>query len=658
MAWGGGMGPPIGGGGRPGAPVGSLPFAGIPSEMQVGVDELLAEEPDYAEPTVRFSQRRGETERRRLTLWQLLTEHPSMLAGAGLLVVVIAVVTQVGPALTGYAINHGMAPGHHDMAVVALMAALYALSVGVTALTQRWQVKISGRLAAAVMNDLRVRVFTHIQRLSLDFFTEEKAGVIMTRMTSDIENLQQLLQDGLSQFAIQGLTMVVITIILFATNVRLAFITVVMVVPILTVMSLWFRTASERGYDRVRDGIANVMADLSESLHGIRIVTAFNRQRHNVVQHRNIVGEYRDANDYTAHINALYGPGTQLIGVLGQVALLAIGGTMVLHHTLSTGALVAFFLYLNRFFQPIQLLVQQYNSFQQSQASILKLRTLLETDPSVQEAADAAELPAIEGEIVFDHLTFGYNPETPVITEVDLRIAPGETVAFVGPTGAGKSTLAKLITRFYDPTAGRVLIDGHDLRDITLRSLRRQLGVVPQEPFLFAGTIRDNIAFACPDAPDDQVSEAVRRVGLVELVDRLPEGLDTVVHERGQSLSSGERQLIALARAFLAHPRVLVLDEATSNLDLQSETKIEKALDVLLEDRTAVLIAHRLSTAMRADRIVVIDRGRVAEVGSHRDLVENGGRYAEMFATWERQAAMEHGASPVSAGAVETSPGP
>ena len=273
-----------------------------------------------------------------------------MLAGAAVLVVVIALVTQVGPKLTEFAITHGMAPGHHDMAVVALMAALYPVSVGITALSQRWQVKVTGRLAAAVMNDLRVKVFAHLQRLSLDYFTDEKAGVIMTRMTSDIENLQQLLQDGLSQFAIQGLTMVVITVILFTTNVRLAFITVVMVVPVLVGMSLWFRSASERGYDRVRDGIANVMADLSESLHGIRIVTAHNRQRHNVLHHRNVVGEYRDANDYTAHINAVYGPGTQLVGVLGQVVLLAIGGNMVLHHTLTIGALVAFFLYLNRFF--------------------------------------------------------------------------------------------------------------------------------------------------------------------------------------------------------------------------------------------------------------------------------------------------------------------
>ncbi|HUA96222.1 MAG TPA: ABC transporter ATP-binding protein [Acidimicrobiales bacterium] len=639
MAWGGGgFGPPMGGGGRPGAPVGGLPFAGIPSELQAGVDELLAEEPDHGEPEVTFSQQQTPAERRRLTLWRLLTEHPRMLVVAAALVVVIALVGQAGPKLTQIAITEGMVGPHKSMTVVAVTAVLYLVAVGVTALAQRWQTQVTGRLAAAVMNILRVRVFAHLQRLSLDYFTAEKAGVVMTRMTSDIENLQQLLQDGLSQFAIQALTMVVITVILFTMNVQLALITVLLVVPVLTVLSIWFRSASERGYDRVRDGIANVMADLSESLHGVRIVAAHNRQRHNVIHHRNVVGEYRDANDYTAHVNAVYGPGSQLVGVLAQVVLLAIGGNMVLHHTLTIGALVAFFLYVNRFFQPIQLLVQQYNSFQQGQASVFKLRTLLETEPTVEEAPDADELPPVEGEIVFDGVSFGYDPELPVIHGVDLRIAPGETVAFVGPTGAGKSTLAKLVTRFYDPTEGRVLIDGHDLRRVTLESLRRQLGVVPQEPFLFAGTIGDNIAFARPSAPRDEILDAARQVGLSELLERLPEGLDTVVHERGQSLSSGERQLLALARAFLAHPRVLVLDEATSNLDLRSESLIESALDVLLEERTAVLIAHRLSTAMRADRIVVVDGGRVVETGSHEDLVERGGRYAGMFATWMRHA--------------------
>ena len=645
MAWGGGGmggggGGPIMGGNAAGRGAG-LPFGGIPSELQDGVDTLLADEPVHPDPDLAFSQLSSDQERKRLTLTRLLTEYPRTLIWASILVVVISIVAQLGPKLTEIAINDGMSPGHKSMLVVAVVAVVYLVAVLVTSVSQRAQVRATGRLAAWVMNDLRVKVFTHLQRLSLDFFTEEKAGVLMSRMTSDIENLQQLLQDGLWQFAIQGLTMVVITVILFLTNVRLAFITVVLILPVLILISLWFRRSSERGYDRVRDGIANVLADLSESLHGVRIVTAHNRQRHNIVHHRNVVGEYRDANNYTAQINAVYGPGTQLIGVLGQAALLAIGGNMVLHHQLSLGALVAFFLYLNRFFQPIQLLVQQYNTYQQGQASVAKLRQLLDTEPSVMESADAVELGNIRGAISFDHVDFGYDPAVPVLEDVNLRIAPGETVAFVGPTGAGKSTMAKLVTRFYDPTSGRVLIDGFDLREVTLHSLRRQLGVVPQEPFLFAGTVGDNISFARPDATTAEIEEAVVAVGLTEVIERLGDGLDTVVHERGQSLSSGERQLIALARAFLAHPRVLVLDEATSNLDLQSETKIEAALDVLLENRTAVLIAHRLSTAMRADRIVVVDEGRIVEIGSHAELVAAGGRYAEMYATWERQADLE-----------------
>jgi ATP-binding cassette, subfamily B, bacterial len=625
---------PAGGSRSAAAPGGGLPFAGIPSELQAGVDKLLSEEPDHGEPKARFSYRTDDDSGKHLTLRALIFRHWHLGVLALVLVTIVSVTNQAGPLLIEYGINHGMLPGHHSVTVILAVGGLFLLAIAITAAAQRSQARVTGRLAAGVMNDLRVRVFTHLQRLGLDYYTAERAGVIMTRMTSDIEQLQQLLQDGLAQLVVQGLTMVVITVILFALNVKLALITIALVIPVLTSASLWFRKSSQVAYNRVRDGIANVLGDLSESLHGVRTVAAYNRQRWNIVQHRNIVGDYRDANNYTAQINAIYGPGTQMLGYLSQAALLAIGGNMVIHHQLSIGALVAFFLYLNRFLSPIQLLVQQYNSFQQGQAAVFKLRGLFAIDPSTPEAPAAQELPPIHGEIVFDHVTFGYDPAKPVVRDIDLRIRAGETVAFVGQTGAGKSTLAKLITRFYDPTEGRVLIDGHDIGEVTLDSLRRQLGVVPQEPFLFAGSLRYNIAFVRPDSTDDEVWEAVNAVGLAEVVERMPDGLDTVVHERGQSLSSGERQLIALARAFLAHPRVLVLDEATSNLDLLSETKIEAALDVLLAQRTAVLIAHRLTTAMKADRIVVIDDGRVLESGSHDELVAEGGRYADMYATW------------------------
>jgi ATP-binding cassette subfamily B protein len=617
-----------------------LPFAGVPPEMQAGVDKLLKTEPEHPEPEVVFDHGRPDPDGAKLSLRRLVRPYLGMTLLAAVLVVVEALSLQAGPKLTQLGIDNGIIAKNYG--VLVLVAAVYLASLLVTGFAQSARVKVTGRIAAWVMNDLRVRVFTQLQRLSLDFYTGEKAGVIMTRMTSDIENLQQLLQDGLVQFAIQGLTMVVVTVVLFTFDVRLALITVVLVVPILTVLSLWFHRASSKGYVRVRDNIANVLADLSESLQGVRIVTAHNRQRHNTEHHRQVTGRYYDTNVQTGRINSIYGPSTQVVGVAGQLALLAIGAGMVADGQLTIGELVAFLLYLGAFFQPIQQLVQLYNTYQQGQSSITKLKALLGTDPDVREAADAVDLPPVEGEITFDDVTFGYLPDHPVISGVSLDIRPGETVAFVGPTGAGKSTLAKLVTRFYDPTAGQVRIDGHDLRGVRIESLRRQLGVVPQEPFLFAGPLRDNIRFASPDASDEEVWAALRAVGLVEVVERMPQGLDTIVQERGQSLSSGERQLVALARAFLAQPRVLVLDEATSNLDLQSETKIEDALDVLLEGRTAILIAHRLSTAMKADRIVVVDEGRIVEVGSHDELVAAGGKYTQMYATWTSQTADVH----------------
>lgn len=637
MAWGGGFGGPGGGamaGGHRAATDSGLPFGGIPSELLDDANRLLATEPPHTPSRLTFSQRPGPQERTRLTLGRMVGAYPGKVAGAAILVVANSLVLQAGPKLTEYAINHGMTPGHHSLSVVTVCGLAYLVLTLASALLQRFGVDVTGSLAARVMHDLRIRVFTHFQRLSLDFFTEEKAGVLMSRMTSDIENLQQLIQDGLAQFALQGLTMVVITAILFATNVTLATWTVLLVVPLLFVLSIWFHRASERGYLLSRDRIANVLADLSESLYGIRVVTAHNRQRRNIINHRHVVGAYRDANNFTGRVTALYGPATIAIGILGQGLLLGIGGDMVLRHQLSVGALVAFFLYLNRFFGPIQLLVQQYNSLQQGRSSVIRLRELLETPPGVDELPDARDLAPIEGRITFEGVTFGYDPAHPVLANVDLSIEAGESVALVGPTGAGKSTLAKLVNRFYDPTSGRVLIDGQDLRDVTLRSLRSQVGVVPQEPFLFAGTIRDNLSFGRPDASDAEIERAVDVVGLGDLVERLPAGLDSPIHERGQTLSAGERQLLALARAFLARPRVLVLDEATSSLDLQSETVVEAALDRVLEGRTAILIAHRLTTAQRADRIVVVDHGGIVEVGSPRELLAREGAYAAMHRAW------------------------
>jgi ATP-binding cassette subfamily B protein len=649
MAWGGGTitgGAPMGGavGGSPGNPGNGLPFAGIPWEMRQGVEKLLADEPDltgdprWQASDSTFSHRMKETG---ISLRRMLAPHRGMMSVSFLFIVLEAVCVQAGPFLSALGIDKGITPG--NWTALAIIGTIAVVAVVLSAVASGARVATTGRVASRIMFELRVRTFAHLQRLSLDYYTDEKAGVIMTRMTSDIESLQQLLQDGLPQFALQGVTMLLVTGVLFYYNVELALITLLIIVPVLTGLSLWFRAASDKGYERVRDGIAGVLSDLAESLSGVRVVTGFNRARHNVLQHRNVTGVYRDANDHTAHIAATYGACTEFWGLLGQAALLLIGGNMVRDGNLSVGVLLAFILYLNSFFGPIQSLVQQYNLYQQGQAAIAKLDELLETHPTVEEADDAEVLPPIEGAVSLKHVSFAYDPAKPVLQEVDLDIAAGETISLVGPTGAGKSTIAKLVTRFYDPTEGLVAIDGHDLRDVTIDSLRTQLGVVPQEPFLFAGTMRDNIAFAKPDATDDEVTEAIDRVGLTDLIDRLPEGVDTPVHERGVSLSSGERQLIALARAFLASPRVLVLDEATSNLDLKSETLVEAGLDAVLEGRTAIIVAHRLSTAMRADRIAVVDDGRIIELGSHAELVDRpGGRYAEMYEAWISHLDTDH----------------
>ena len=621
MAWGGGM---FGGGGggiganNPGNPGSGLPFAGIPEELHAGVEKLLATEPDWPAPDEKFSQRAKE---RGVTLRRMLGAHHGPLLLSCLLVVVEAVGLQAGPFLSQVGIDDGITPGNWTVLVSVAVAAI--LCVVITAVASGWRYWVTGKLSARVMFELRVRVFAHLQRLSLDYYTDEKAGVIMTRMTSDIEALQQLLQEGLVQFAVQGLTMVVVTVVLFFYSVKLALITLLLIVPILTVLSLWFRSASDRGYNRVRDGIAGVLSDLSESLSGVRVVSGFNRapqqraappQRGGRVPRRERLHRRghcrlrrRERDDRRAR------PGRCCCSSGARWCRTAPCQWVSSSRSSSTST---------SFFLPIQQLVQQYNLYQQGKRG----------DRQAERAArDRAECrgggerrgAAADREATSCSRTSrsGTTLRSRCCSDVDLHIAAGETMSFVGATGAGKSTIAKLVTRFYDPTAGRVLIDGHDLRDVTIRSLRRQLGVVPQEPFLFAGTLRDNITFARSDASDDEVWEAVHRVGLEEFTDRLPEGLDTPVHERGVSLASGERQLLALARAFLARPRVLVLDEATSNLDLKSETLVEAGFDAVLEGRTAIIVAHRLSTAMRADRIAVVDDGHIVELGSHQELV-------------------------------------
>ena len=611
-----------------------LPFAGMPSELADKATKILDSEPEHPESDIAFSQ--SDYDREPFTLRRFLSPHRRGLLGALALVVLETLALQAGPLLTQIGLDRAIIPGDGSMLVVIAIAYLVAIGVNTAASTAR--IAYTGRLGERLMYQLRVRVFSHFQRQSMDFFTGEKVGVLLTRMTSDIDALAALFQDGLVNLAVQVLTLLIITVVLAFLSPELALITLLAIVPAMGALTIWFRSASELGYGRVRERIADVLADLSESLAGMRVITAMNRRHHNVIHHANVVGEYRDANVYASTVGAVYGPSSETIGVIGQGALLFFGGRMVLEGTLTVGELFAFLLYLTAFFAPIQQLVQLYNSYQQGQAAVSKIRDLLSNNPTVVEAADAIDLPAVEGRVVFNDVSFSYDGEVEVLSDFDLVIEPGETIAIVGPTGAGKSTAAKLLSRFYNPTSGSITIDGVDIADVTLESLRRQLGVVPQEPFLFNGTVGYNVGFANPDVTDAEVTAACDEVGLTELIARLPLGIDSPVHERGSSLSSGERQLLALARAFLAKPRVLILDEATSNLDLASETLVERALDRVLEGRTAIIIAHRLATAMRADRIGVIDDGRLVELGTHDELVAAGGQYAEMYAMWEAAA--------------------
>ena len=605
-----------------------LPDGPLPSGLTQTLQDLLADEPAVAARDVEFSH--VPPPRRPFTLWSFLRPHRGALVAGGVLVALETIALQAGPLLTQRALDRGVVPRDRRELVVA--GVLYLVAVAASVVLMRARIGWTGRLGQRLVKQLRVLVFTHVQRLSQSFFTEARVGRVLTRMTSDIEALTQLLQDGIVNLLVQALTLLIVVGVLFSLDVELALVVVAAILPMMVGLTLWFRSRSDEAYGAEREHLAEVLTDLQENLSGTRVVTAFGRGEHNTAAHRVRLHGLRSAKIRVGRVAGVYAPSVDAVGALGEAVVLVVGGRMLLAGDLTIGELTAFVLYLTAFFAPIQQLVNLYNTYQAGAASVAKLDELLAVQPSVQERAGVHELPTVEGHLRFEGVGFEYRPGVTVLIDVDLAVPAGQTLALVGPTGAGKSTLAKLIPRAYDPTAGRVLLDGHDLREVTLPSLRSQVGVVPQEPFLFSGTLRDNLLLGRPEATDEEVLATCSAIGLD--LQALPLGLDTPVQERGVSLSSGQRQLLALARAMLPRPRVLVLDEATSNLDLASEAAVERAMDTLLAGRTAVIIAHRLSTAMRADRIAVVDEGRLVEVGSHAELLAAGGLYSRMHATW------------------------
>ena len=571
----------------------------------------------------------------RRLLWSLLRPHRGMIGIAVVLLLAQNAAAMAGPYLVKIGIDTGvpqLALG--DPTALIWVAVGFAVAAIVGYLTRRGFISTSGRVGQAVLLDLRRQVYRHFQKLSLAFHERYTSGKVISRLTSDMDSIAELLDGGIDDLLLAGLSVVSVAGMLLWLDLELALVTLGSF-PFLLWISAWFRRNSAVAYRRTREKIALVIVHFVESLGGIAAVQAFRREPRNQAIFDHVNDEYRLANRWAFRLISTFAPGVMLIGNVTVAVVLTYGGWRVMQGETELGVLAAFLLYLRRFFEPMQELSMFYNSLQSATAALEKLAGVLQEKSDVPEPASPVPLPRqVRGELRFDRVSFHYRPDRPVLPHLDLTIPAGQTVAVVGATGAGKSTLAKLVTRFYDPVTGAVRLDGVDLRDLSEEELRRAVVMVTQENFVFSGTVAQNIEFGRPGASREEVEAAARAIGADAFIRALPDGYDTEVHKRGGRLSAGQRQLVAFARAFLADPAVLILDEATSSLDLPSERAVQRALRTVLAERTAIVIAHRLSTVEIADRVLVIDDGRVVEDGPPHELISAGGRYASLHTQW------------------------